>query len=109
WRGGRGAPPDLPPRRRRRLVAGGLPARPRGALPGGPERPAGAPAGAAGPVRRLRRLAAAVAHGRGLGGPARLLARAAGRRPVPPRAARRPPPPGGAEPGRRPPAVYSAG
>ena len=45
---------------------------------------------AARPVRRLRRLAAAVAHRRGAGGAARLLARAARRRPAHARPPHRP-------------------
>ena len=81
----------------RRLVAGRPAARAGGALRGLRRGPPLAAAGAAGPVRRLRRLAAATGCGRGAGGAARLLARAARRRSGRPGAARRPAAPGRAE------------
>ena len=59
--------------------------------------PALAAAGAAGPVRRLRRLAARLAAGRGAGGAARLLAAAARRRAPRAGAAHRPAAPAGAD------------
>ena len=86
------------PHRQRRLVAGRAGARGDGAVRRPRGGPPGVAAGAARAVRGLRRLAARVAHGRGAGRAAGLLAGAAGRRPAPAGGAHRPPPHG--HPGR---------
>ena len=86
-RGARPAPRHAP-HRLGRLVHGGAGAGDRGALRRRRRGPALAAARAAHPVRRLRRLAAGLARGRGAGAAARLLAGAAGRRARPARPAR---------------------
>ncbi len=93
-------PPRRPSHRGGRLVGRGDGGGDRGALPRGARRRRLAAPRAGGPVRRLRRLAARLAAGRGALPPARLLARAARRRRRA-RPADRPPPPAGAELPRR--------
>ncbi len=98
--GGARAPLLRPSHRLRRLVGGALPGRAGGALRGRRRGPWIAAAGAPLAIRGLRRLAAELAHGRGLRAAARLLAPHAGERPGGPGAACRPPAAAGAEPAR---------
>src|SRR4029077_1276403 len=92
----------------RRLVDGDLPARADGAVRGRRGGPAIAARPAAGPVCRLRGLAALLADGGGPGDPALLLARAPGRVPGPSRAAGGPVTPGGTDPAGGRPAAGAA-
>ncbi len=92
--------PDHAPHRLRRLVHDRLPARDLGGLQRVLRRPALAAAGAADPVPRLRRLAAAAPERRGSRRRALLVARAAGRR-AGARAAHRPAAAARPEPSRR--------
>ena len=72
-RRGARAPRGDPPHRHGRLVDGCAAARARRALRGAPRRAGAGAAGAAGPVRRLRGLAARVADGRGARAAARVV------------------------------------